>query len=1137
MQSQPERMRRGLRSRVFILLAAGVALLAPILRGAEETAARGQKAKTLTIPYRIFAEAEDFKVEKGAWKVVPYGENYFANTFAITFLSRMACLGAPGQVAAGQEAVAVQEVNIAKATGYRVLARYEQPYGWSAEFTVEIEQAGKIVYRETFGRLADEKIWGIGGGVQPMARSATGGGDNIVWQQLKSAPLEPGPATIRIIAGPQLDENGKPRVNAAKRHVDLVCLTNDRDGMNWQMGSRTYLPLDGWLVQDGDLFVRVTLPKDAKPCGLHIAPYSFGQCSPWNVHRRNWLYGFNGLGPKAGDESVTIYRNGYLRAPALYNLAGPRHAAVDPKNLAPLLEKGGDLLQPGEPSGWVPVGHLVDALHNSRWRFPCQAVDTVVYPKEGESTPPGKVAYAEWVELPSKGATIEFAVPDGQGGLKTIRKLDPGGEWTKHGWNPHRDNVGVWGAPGASILAVNICLEMPGAVAPNPDVLKALQARGIEPAIRTDWEALSWLLNEIKKFPRKGNGLPPKRFPIYGIMMFTEQNKYERDAQKIPIVRQLAEALGDNTTFYAGDERRRIMYNQKWPVPSPDAFKPDAKYKFVTYGDEAHLPPVVPTDAEVAAWMKEHQIKYDGPVGYTPSRSEPLYYYAQLCAAEKGFKPWIACTEAYKSNGILAAMNYGPHANYLVTEKDNLRAFKLGALSLGWTEDYVWQAPEFSVQVMGYTTSGLRAGAKYHHTPILMYVMPHSPGNTPRDFRLSFYTCIAHGASAIHYFSAMPLCVGHTENWVRTDDLPMWKAIHDCTHEAGIFENYVLDGQVRPAKAGLLLSSVDDIRAGVGNFTFSMHNNERKAIYYALRHAQVPVDFLSEDDVIEGLAGDYQVIYVTEKWLHSRAVEALGKWVRDGGTLVALCGGGFYDEFDQANPQANALYGVAAQKVADDPRLLEILTKADLPFLTKQDLPLYEPFDYVSWGEGDRKVERAGVMVWKQALKVGDGKVIGAFQDGKPAVVEKKQGKGRTVLFGFLPGQAYLKSGLRVIPYDRGWNDESAAHYLPTTMDPQLRRALVDDFLPAGFVRPVACSEPLVETTCIDTEKPAKRLAVPLMNYTGKPISQLTVTIPGLARAAGVRSVEHEKVAYAFKDGGLTVTLPLEVADMLLIDR
>src|SRR5262245_60637655 len=112
-------------------------------------------------PIRLIAEAEDFRVEKGPWKVVPFRENYYASTFAISFLSRMACLGAPAQMDKGQEAVASREVNIPSTGEFHVLARYEQPFNFSAEFTVEVRQGGKVLFKETFGRLDDLKIWAL----------------------------------------------------------------------------------------------------------------------------------------------------------------------------------------------------------------------------------------------------------------------------------------------------------------------------------------------------------------------------------------------------------------------------------------------------------------------------------------------------------------------------------------------------------------------------------------------------------------------------------------------------------------------------------------------------------------------------------------------------------------------------------------------------------------------------------------------------------------------------------------------------------------------------------------------------------------------------------------------------------------
>jgi hypothetical protein len=182
------------------------------------------------------------------------------------------------------------------------------------------------------------------------------------------------------------------------------------------------------------------------------------------------------------------------------------------------------------------------------------------------------------------------------------------------------------------------------------------------------------------------------------------------------------------------------------------------------------------------------------------------------------------------------------------------------------------------------------------------------------------------------------------------------------------------------------------------------------------------------------------------------------------------------------------------------------------------------------------------VIAWKQPLTATDGTVIGKFKDGSPAVVLKRHGAGRAILFGFLPGQAYLQSGLPARPVDRGANADSFAHYLPTSMRLPLLARLTDDFLAlnARDAKFVVTTDGLVETTCIDTPakdgKPAK-LAVPLVNWTGAELTSLTVTIRGVDKPSKVRSVERGEIKFTQVKGGIQIQMPLNVADMLLIDR
>jgi hypothetical protein len=1028
---------------------------------------------------RLIAEAEDFAVTHGAWRVVPYRENYFASTFAITFLSRMACLGAPAQVA--QDAVAEERISVPVDGEFQVLARYEQPFDFSAEFTLEIEQSGHTLLSQPFGRLQDPKIWAFNKHQRvPMERYWWGSTENIVWQQAGPVRLARGEARLRLIARAQL-ENGVQRVKAAERHVDAIVLTNDLAGLEAQKKA-AYLELDGWLVQDGDLYVRFTNPADGRgPLLPLVEPFNQGQHSPYYVHVRDW-------------PTTRVLKSGRLPSREDYALAGPHSDAVKPGLVGPLLDPSrfsaipaAEYLGPGETSAWVPLGQALDALNDSLW------LPRAIYLNAAKND--------RAIDL-----VAEFAVPDGKGGLRSIRTLRLQG--TPEALSP-------------------IALEIPGNVRTRPVIRSAL-------------EALQGLNAEVAKWTTPSPA--PRRFPIYGLLDFSGAL-----ANPGPIGEQatrLALALGDDTMTPAsgpwaaklGVPERRTGIVTHWHLGQVEkgyaAADKDGRARsigIVSYGDEIRIEARTPAAGDETAfktWLAARGVSGPSAAHLTDDPADPWFYYGRLWGYETQMATYADATRFLESKlgpGVLTGINYSPHANYLVSDLQWVRPFKVGALKLPWSEDYAWQIPEFSPQVTGYLVSALRAGSKYHDLPILMYVMPHSPGNTPRDFRLSFYAAVAHGARMIHYFCATPLAVGQTENYIATDDLAMWRAVFDTTHDAGGFEDYVVDSRVRPARVGLLLSSVDEIRTGDANDKGGIHNQERKAVYYALRHAQVAVDFVSEDDVIEGRAKGLDLIYVTQQFLHSKAVEALTRWVDAGGTLVALAGGGFLDEFGRNDPASHALYGVAEQQFLKDPALPMVLAKQDLPGL--------KPLDEASWGDVS-----APVLVWKQGLRPSDGKVLGTFHDGKPAVIEKAHGKGRAVLFGFFPGMAYLKSGLPLRPVDRGATDAGFNHFLPTAMDAGLRRALVDAFLPSDFVRPVETSQPLVEATLLET--PAlHRLAVPLMNYTGAALPALRVTLRGLGAIRSVRSLAHGALQAQSRDGAVLITLPLDVADMLLVDR
>jgi len=72
----------------------------------------------------LLVEAEEFQPTSKGWRPQPWGENYYAATFANSFLSRKAFLGADEQA----EGTATIRVRVPKAGRYLVLVRYEAAY-------------------------------------------------------------------------------------------------------------------------------------------------------------------------------------------------------------------------------------------------------------------------------------------------------------------------------------------------------------------------------------------------------------------------------------------------------------------------------------------------------------------------------------------------------------------------------------------------------------------------------------------------------------------------------------------------------------------------------------------------------------------------------------------------------------------------------------------------------------------------------------------------------------------------------------------------------------------------------------------------------------------------------------------------
>jgi len=135
---------------------------------------------------------------------------------------------------------------------------------------------------------------------------------------------------------------------------------------------------------------------------------------------------------------------------------------------------------------------------------------------------------------------------------------------------------------------------------------------------------------------------------------------------------------------------------------------------------------------------------------------------------------------------------------------------------------------------------------------------------------------------------------------------------------------------------------------------------------------------------------------------------------------------------------------------------------------------------------------------------------------------------------GFLPGLAYFSPAIPTRPVDRSASDAGFNHFVPTEFDVHIRALIASPLAGIAGAVPVTISEPLVDSGVVTAAKLGT--AIPLINWAGKPLKGLTVTLnfdspfktASLARG-GKLTVEHGE------DGHMSFELDLELTDAIIL--
>jgi hypothetical protein len=279
--------------------------------------------------------------------------------------------------------------------------------------------------------------------------------------------------------------------------------------------------------------------------------------------------------------------------------------------------------------------------------------------------------------------------------------------------------------------------------------------------------------------------------------------------------------------------------------------------------------------------------------------------------------------------------------------------------------------------------------------------------------------------------------------------------------------------------------------------------------------------------------------------------------VREGGHLFSVAGGGFLDEYNQPLDVLKEVYGIQDQK----------LTLLEKNLWAKEGLAWVKPYDefFLGWlfdTITDPYVSFPALIA-RQELVADEDRICADFRKGGIAAVCNYYGQGKAVLTGTFPGSAYVQQAIPKRPYDRGTSDWNFNHLLPLGFnwgacsfiaDPfyawaegdspeslsvlvELPEAIAKQVVPYAMFAGIRCDisgYALIDATVIEAPQ---GLAVPMANYIGKPIKGLTVTIWDVPEFKQIYSVKRGPLKYQRKGQEITVTLPLEWSDMMVIRR
>lgn len=422
-----------------------------------------------------------------------------------------------------------------------------------------------------------------------------------------------------------------------------------------------------------------------------------------------------------------------------------------------------------------------------------------------------------------------------------------------------------------------------------------------------------------------------------------------------------------------------------------------------------------------------------------------------------------------------------------------------------WNEDWLntsgWR--NAGIQMVSYLVDLSRSCARINNADVSAFVMPVSG---QENIQLKLASVIGKGAKKIDVYRYGPAYYS-PDNW--SQNLDMAIGIAKFTRKLEKAEDVLFYGKPRKSEVAIIWSASEPVWS---TDDASMWNNQ--LVYLALQHKQIPVEFVDEFDVEKGILKNYKIAILSSWYLRKATKQAIINWISAGGKLWVDGIPGIGDEYGQKCEMLLPVIGIKDITVVDSAigRSLNPQNGVSHGIITGK----------ISLQNSEQIISAVGRKVSFRLRNPEKTKVIGTWEDGSPAIIEHRFGKGSVFYVGTYAGLCY-NINVERIPgkIETGYREEE-------------RKIITDFILNSGIQRPVWCNVDCIQGDLLESDY---GIGVVLSNYSGKTQQEVIVQIDARKQVNSVESVQKGKLKFIQdpKTKIVTVALPVDVFDFIIL--